>query len=68
MFNFDEISVAELDKAMEAGRYSPEVRKVIAKSTGQPLADLDKMGVTTYKKLLANFIKAAYAPVDADPS
>ena len=68
MFDFDLVEVGELDEAMNAGRYSQAVREIIAKATGQKVEELTKMSVNAYKKLVANFVKAAYDPVDADPN
>ncbi|MBU2038348.1 MAG: hypothetical protein KKH95_04330 [Gammaproteobacteria bacterium] len=68
MFDFDLITVGELDQAMRSGRYSKEVRGIIAKAAGKSDDELARMKVTEYKKLVANFVKAAYDPVDADPN
>ena len=68
MFDFDLITVGELDQAMSAGRYSDEAKAVIAKACGKTADDLTAMSVKAYKKLVANFVKAAYDPVDADPN
>ena len=68
MFNFDDVEVGELDEIMAKGRYSPEVRALVAKVTGQTVEEITKLKVPAYKKLVANFIRAAYDPVDADPS
>ena len=68
MFDFDLVTVGELDTAMNAGRYSPDVREIIAKTIGKKAEDLTKMKVSEYKKLVANFVRAAYDPVDADPN
>ena len=53
---------------MSAGRYSDEAKAVIAKACGKTADELTEMSVKAYKKLVANFVKAAYDPVDADPN
>jgi hypothetical protein len=67
-FDFSKITVGELDTALEEGRFRPKVRAVIAKVTGKTIEDVNAMNPIEYKKILANFLKAAYAPVDADPN
>lgn len=67
-FDFDKVTVKELNQALEAGRFSPEVHAVLAKVTGKSVDEIGDLKVDEYKKLVANFVKAAYAPVDADPS
>jgi hypothetical protein len=67
-FDFDLITVDELDKSLSAGRFSNEVRAILAKVTGQTVEEVNALPVGQYKKLVANFVKAAYSPVEADPN
>lgn len=68
VFDFSLISVGELDKGMNASRFSDVTRKLIAKTTGTDEKELATMKVPEYKKLVARFVKAAYDPVAIDPN
>ena len=68
IFDFDLVTVDELDKSLQAGRFSKEVRAVLAKVTGKAVEDIAALPVGQYKKMVANFVQAAYAPVEADPN
>jgi hypothetical protein len=67
-FDFSKVTVKELDDALETGRFSKAVRAVIAKVSGTPLDEINAMTADKYKKVVANFVKAAYDPVAADPN
>jgi hypothetical protein len=68
MFNFDNITVSELDQALESGRFSAKVRAVLAKASGKTIEELAALNVPAYKKMVAAFVKEAYSPVEADPN
>ncbi len=67
-FDFTQITVAELDGALEAGRFSVQVREALAKVTGMKIGEVNQLNADEYRKLVSRFVKAAFSPVENDPS
>jgi hypothetical protein len=68
IFDFDTITVGELDKAMNGSRFAVGVRQAIASVTGMTLEEVTAMPASEYKRLVSKFVKAAYDPVAVDPN